>query len=148
MRNFGEKLPGKEYPDRPGAYAVITNPDGRIAVVVDMDEIHLPGGGIDPGETELEALHREIEEETGFGFTEATHIGKAGQYCFSPFYQKYFRKVCDLYWIDDFTTGLNPEPDHELIWMTAEEAIERFAHECHAWAVEQVIQTMNSRPGD
>lgn len=40
----------------------------------------LPGGGMDPGETRAEALHREIAEETGFRVEIGAGIGRTVQY--------------------------------------------------------------------
>jgi 8-oxo-dGTP diphosphatase len=54
-----------------GAYAVATDPDGRILLskiargYPGADRWHLPGGGTDHGETPEEALARELVEETG-----------------------------------------------------------------------------------
>jgi 8-oxo-dGTP diphosphatase len=52
---FGEPEPGRDYPDRPAAFAVIER-EGRVAVVrVTFEDgggrTDLPGGGLDPGET-------------------------------------------------------------------------------------------------
>ncbi|WP_229679764.1 NUDIX hydrolase [Saccharopolyspora thermophila] len=37
---------------------------------------YLPGGKIDPGETEVEALHREVREELGVGLRGADFLGR------------------------------------------------------------------------
>lgn len=37
---------------------------------------YLPGGKIDPGETELQALHREVREELGAGLSGAQFHGR------------------------------------------------------------------------
>jgi 8-oxo-dGTP diphosphatase len=72
---FGAPEPGEAYPDRPAAFAVIER-DGLIGVVrVDeplriarsggAEVLDLPGGGVDPGETERAAAIRECGEEAG-----------------------------------------------------------------------------------
>ena len=66
---FGE--PGLEgpYPDRPAAFAVVAH-DGRL-VLVQVERrgrglvLDLPGGGLDPGETAVQAAARECGEEAG-----------------------------------------------------------------------------------
>ncbi|MCI2417730.1 NUDIX domain-containing protein [Saccharopolyspora sp. K220] len=37
---------------------------------------YLPGGKIDPGETEVQALHREVREELGVGLVGADFLGR------------------------------------------------------------------------
>ncbi|MEV1176434.1 NUDIX domain-containing protein [Nonomuraea sp. NPDC049784] len=57
--------------DRPAARVVCLDRDGRVLLmhwydpVSRMDVWEPPGGGIDPGETALEAAKRELAEETG-----------------------------------------------------------------------------------
>ena len=60
---FGTPEPGRAYPDRPAAFAVIDR-DRQIAVVRVSFEggggrTDLPGGGIDAGETPQAAAARE-----------------------------------------------------------------------------------------
>jgi 8-oxo-dGTP pyrophosphatase MutT (NUDIX family) len=57
--------------DRPAARVVCLDRDGRVLLmhwhdrVSRMDVWEPPGGGLDPGETALEAARRELTEETG-----------------------------------------------------------------------------------
>ncbi|SDK91158.1 NUDIX domain-containing protein [Nonomuraea jiangxiensis] len=57
--------------DRPAARVVCLDRDGRVLLMHWYDQIarkdlwEPPGGGIDPGETALEAARRELTEETG-----------------------------------------------------------------------------------
>ena len=58
---------GRRYTLRRGAYAILWR-DGRVLLTHQDEpwpEFQLPGGGIDPGESPLRALHREVFEETG-----------------------------------------------------------------------------------
>lgn len=66
MKIIGNKDANIEYKKRPGAYAIITRKeDDKIGIVTDGDFLFL-GGGIEEGETELDALKRELIEESGY----------------------------------------------------------------------------------
>jgi 8-oxo-dGTP pyrophosphatase MutT (NUDIX family) len=66
------------YKRREAARAVVTDEDGRVALlhVVKYDYYKLPGGGIDAGESVTAALKRELLEEIG---CEAEITGEIGQ---------------------------------------------------------------------
>ncbi|NUR90796.1 MAG: NUDIX domain-containing protein [Nonomuraea sp.] len=57
--------------DRPAARVICLDRDGRVLLMQWHDHVsgqtfwEPPGGGIDPGETPLEAARRELQEETG-----------------------------------------------------------------------------------
>ncbi|MFZ1258599.1 MAG: NUDIX domain-containing protein [Candidatus Saccharimonas sp.] len=62
---------------RRAARAVLTNEHGEIAVMhfTKTGSYKLPGGGIDDGEEIVNALHREILEETGYKITDIQKLG-------------------------------------------------------------------------
>jgi kynurenine formamidase len=64
---FGAKEPGVEYRPRPGAYALVYDAVGRVALVEEEHDWYLPGGGLEAGESVEEALVREVFEECGCG---------------------------------------------------------------------------------
>ncbi|MHB1992144.1 RNA pyrophosphohydrolase [Metallibacterium scheffleri] len=57
---------------RPNVGIVLLNPDGRVfwARRITRDGWQFPQGGIGSDETPLEAMHRELTEETGLGATQ------------------------------------------------------------------------------
>ena len=60
---FGAPRPGIEYRDRPGAYGIAFDGQGRAAVISCAGYGRfLLGGGMEPGESEVECLRREAME--------------------------------------------------------------------------------------
>jgi 8-oxo-dGTP diphosphatase len=77
---FGTKLPGLAYHSRPGAYALVFDAAGRVAIVHEEEDWYLPGGGLEPGETPEQALAREIREECACGIEIAAPFAEALEY--------------------------------------------------------------------
>ncbi|MGB0496888.1 MAG: NUDIX hydrolase [Rubricella sp.] len=127
MRRYGEPfVEGAPYRDRPGAYAIITNGMGALLLAATTNEgedFLLPGGGIDPGEAPLGALHREVLEETGWRIAPERRLGAFQRYAWMPDYQRWARKVCHIYLARAVYPLVDPiEPDHVPVWMPAEDA--------------------------
>lgn len=121
IRRFGESpVPGRIYRRRPGAYAVIW--DGTDVLLTHqaapVPEYQLPGGGIDPGESTLPALHREIGEETGWKVTGLRRLGAFRRFTFMPEYDLWAEKLCTIYLARPARrTGPPSEPGHRAVWM-------------------------------
>lgn len=120
MRRYGEPgLPDQAYRDRMGAYAVLLS--GRDVLLTEQKateiEIQLPGGGIDPGETPLRALHREVFEETGYRICNPRRIGAYQRYTYMPEYDLWARKVCHIYLARPaLRISEPPDREHRVIW--------------------------------
>lgn len=65
-------------PVRAAAKAVLFSGDNVLLVAGHSGRLNLPGGGIDPGETPLRALYRELDEELGLGHDHLRGIEEAG----------------------------------------------------------------------
>lgn len=74
---FGPPPGRRNYRLRPGAYAVLIRGDQALLTFqhAPEPEYQLPGGGIDPGESPLAALHREVREETGWTIGQPRWLG-------------------------------------------------------------------------
>jgi 8-oxo-dGTP diphosphatase len=134
---FGNKLEGINYIDRPGAYAVIKNNENQIAVIATRRGYFLPGGGIDPGETEMDALHRELMEETGYQISVIAGIGSAVEYIKASGEDQYYRIRSRFHLAHlESQTGEGMEQDHRLVWLSQDEAIRLLTRQSQAWAVQ------------
>lgn len=130
-RRFGPP-PRKDifYPPRPGAYVIVDAGDCLLASFQEAPypELQLPGGGVDPGEGTLAALHREVLEETGYRIHSTRRLGMFHRYTFMPDYDRYAQKLCSIY-----TARLGPrvsdptEPGHSAVFLPWDTALERLA---------------------
>ena len=95
-----------------GTRAMVIDGAGRIFLIKHsyVDGWHLPGGGVETGETLLEALARELAEEGNI------QLGTAPQ-----LYGVYFNKRASrrdhvaLFIVRDFRQDGKPLPNHEII---------------------------------
>jgi 8-oxo-dGTP diphosphatase len=137
---FGSPKPGRGYPDRPAAFAIVER-GGEIATVrvtwAGGSRLDLPGGGLDPGEAAAEAAVRECGEEAGLKVAaEAQPFTAADHYFVNPKGEtvntrgQFFvaRLVAEA-------PELKVEDDHALVWMAPHEALVSLDRESHAWAV-------------
>ncbi len=130
MKCYGQIKRGQTYTDRAGAYAVILS--GRSLLVTeeqsDITEFQLPGGGIDPGESPLQALHREVREETGWVVAPIRKLTVYQRYTHMPDYDLWARKLCHIYLCRPILQRSAPtEPHHTEVWMTQRDAVSLLA---------------------
>jgi 8-oxo-dGTP diphosphatase len=137
---FGQPEPGRTYPDRPAAFVVLEH-EGLIAVVRVTfagggGRLDLPGGGIDPGETAVQAAARECGEEAGLKAAVEGLVAHA-----------------DHFFVNEDGTTVNTrgaffaarllgeapelkiEDDHTLEWMAPHDALLQLDRGSHVWAV-------------
>ena len=142
MRRIGEPwLPGKPYRDRPGAYGILVGSDGMLLLVEQDGELQIPGGGIDPGESPLQALHREAREETGWRIADPVRIGSFRRFTYMPDYGFWARKT-QLIYLARAVRQLHPplEPGHVIYWMAPADAAHKLDVEGDRVMVSQAIR--------
>ena len=126
IRRIGEPLKrGQHYRHRPGAYVVLALGESVLLTFQSQPypEFQLPGGGIDPGESPLRALHREVLEETGWTIAAPRRLGAFRRFTFMPEYELWAEKLCTVYLARPVRRVAAPtEPGHTAVWMPAEEA--------------------------
>lgn len=126
IRRVGEPvIPGRHYRPRPGAYAILQEGDSLLLTFQDEPdgELQLPGGGIDPGESPLRALVREVREETGWTIAGARRLGAYRRFRYMPEYDLWAEKICHVYLARPaLRRGPPSEPGHSAVWMPLEDA--------------------------
>jgi ribosomal protein S18 acetylase RimI-like enzyme/8-oxo-dGTP pyrophosphatase MutT (NUDIX family) len=137
LREFGTEDAGCDYRLRPGGYAVIRNGAGEVAVVRTPEGVFLPGGGQLPGESPEDAAVRETAEESGLRIELGVCLGVADQLKFSATEGGHLRKRCTFFLARAADGAREPaiEADHELLWLSPEEAAGRLSDESQRWAV-------------
>lgn len=126
-RRFGDPpVAGHSYRRRAGVYAIL--PAKRRLLVTHQSrpepEFQLPGGGIDPGESPLQALHREVFEETGWRIARPRRLGAFRRFTFMPEYDLWAEKLCTIYLAHPVRPlGPPAEAGHTAMWMAAEQAM-------------------------
>ncbi|MWD27862.1 NUDIX domain-containing protein [Aquicoccus sp. SCR17] len=117
----------RNYHHRPGVYAILPR-DGELLVTwqgAPHEELQLPGGGIDPGESPVTALHREVYEETGWKIAAPRRLGAFRRFVWMPEYEIHAEKVCHVYLARPVhPLGPPTEPAHEAVWIDPATAAE------------------------
>jgi len=139
---FGEPQPGRDYPDRPAAFAVIAC-GGEVALVRVDDRagrgpvLDLPGGGLDPGESARDAAAREVGEEAGLAVElEPEPFAAADHYFIAAVGRSVnTRGVFFAGRVTAEAPQLKVEDDHTLLWMSPQAALVALDRDSHAWAV-------------
>ena len=128
IRRFGKaRRHDKRYRLRTGVYAIL--PRGYDVLLTHqaepVPEFQLPGGGIDPGESPLAALHREVLEETGWRIAAPVRLGVFRRFTFMPEYDIWAEKVCHVYLAHPVRQVTPPsEPGHTDLWTQGRTAVE------------------------
>ena len=140
LRTFGAVTEGSEATDRPGAYAILLDELGRIAIVATPIGCFLPGGGCDPGESPEATLQREVIEECGLACTVERLLGEAVQFAYSSLDQRHYRKHGHYFLARAGACVAAPvEADHVLEWVAPDAAAARLAHAAQAWVVARFV---------
>jgi len=138
MLQFGVADPQVTYQHRHAVFGLLLQ-DGLMASVrVTRDHPYhdLPGGAVEAGESEEQALIREFREETGLGIRPVEKLLEVGQF-FTKSDGVAVNNCGGIWWVEatDDSAVAKIEEDHELVWMAPDLALERLRHDAHAWAV-------------
>jgi 8-oxo-dGTP pyrophosphatase MutT (NUDIX family) len=115
------------------------SPDGELAVVSTPSGLALIGGGQNDGESPADAAIREAAEECGLQIKLGPQIGVADELVFAADERTHYRKRCTFFLADISGSIGAGEPDHELVWLSAADAMNKLRHESQRWAVAKAM---------
>lgn len=130
---YGEPVKADmRYTPRPGAYAILER-EGKFLLTFQEEpeaEFQLPGGGIDPGESPTQALHREVLEETGWRIAITRRLGAFRRFAYMPDYDLWAEKIAHVYLARPVRRhGPPSEPGHHAIWASGVAALDLIPNE-------------------
>lgn len=125
-------MANQRYHLRPGVYAILPLKRRFLltAQVSSRVDVQLSGGGIDPGESPLQALHREVLEEIGWRIAAPRRLGAFRRFVYMPEYDLWAEKLCHIYVAHPVRQIAEPiEPDHITMVLSGEDAVEALGNE-------------------
>lgn len=135
------ELDEHEYKKRPGAYAIIEATDGRIAIVQDADDdLYYFGGGIEENETPIEALKRELLEESGYSIKDISYFTEVGEFLKSKT-RGYIEVIATVYTakLDEYVKS-PIEKDHHLIWINPSDYKDKLLRKWHNYVLDLYLE--------
>ena len=142
MKYIGEKIEGKEYKERKTTYALITDVNGNIAVILEHGNMYnMIGGKIEDGEKARETLIREAKEEIGYELKNIKYLESLGCYHYLDFLDKYELAVMDFYSADIGEKVCEPiENDVKLVWVKLKDVVNKMYFEYHRYFLEKYLE--------
>lgn len=142
IRRIGEPVRADQrYGLRPGVYAMLVLGDSLLMTfqAEPTPELQLPGGGVDPGESPIRALHREVMEETGWTIAAPRRVGAYRRFTYMPEYDRWAEKLCTIYIARPVLRRGEPtEPGHTALWLPVDDAPELAANDGERLFLEQL----------
>ncbi len=129
-----------KYRDRPAVFAVVERRGQLALICVSRENLppiyDLPGGAIEPGESDARALAREVVEETGLIVTAGDELARADHYMVKADGEPVNNRcVLMTATAEGYDPASKVEDDHKLIWVSPDEALRLIRLDSQAWAI-------------
>lgn len=141
MKYVGNKEENIEYRKRPGSYSImIRKEDNKIGIVTDGYDYFYLGGGIENKETQIEALNREMIEESGYTIKNVKKFDEVGSYIFAE--EKGYLEVLAYVYISEFDTKIAEpiEKDHKVLWVNPNDYVGKMCREWQEYILKEYIE--------
>lgn len=99
---------------------------------------YLPAGGIEADESAEAAVVREVREESGLVVEARAWTREAVEIVYSAEEHICFEKRCVFLEAEVIGQVIEHEPDHELRWVSLDQAISMLSPESHRWGAKRV----------
>lgn len=140
---FGTKDPTLDYHKRVGVYAVIPDASGKRLLILGAPNhaLFLPGGEVEPGETDEETINRELLEEFGVTVTIGEKLGSAAEYFYSHHRKTAYYHPATFYACTNLKKVAEPLEDfNTLMLMPISEAAAQLKRPTHRFGVAQWLK--------
>jgi 8-oxo-dGTP pyrophosphatase MutT (NUDIX family) len=110
-----------------------------VAIIRSHDNVMLPGGGLDDGEEHAAALRREVAEECALDVSVHQGLGDAIQIVGGRDHSPAIEKRSRFFSVH-VRGAIERRPDHEVIWMTPDQALNHVTNDSHRWALRRWVR--------
>lgn len=141
MIRIGNKVEGLIYTKRPVSYVIIERKeDKKIAIATEGKTYFFLGGGIEKGETELEALKRELIEESGYNIRNIKYFDKVTAWADGV--KRGPLDVTATFYIAEFDKKIAEpiEKDHTVLWVNPSDYKDKLFHEYQRYVLDEYIK--------
>lgn len=140
MIRIGTKIENITYTKREGAYAIIEREDNKIAIATADNDLFFLGGGIEQGENEIEALKRELIEESGYSIKDIKYFDKLTAYADGG--ERGPLDVTATFYVAKFDKKVTEpiEKDHKVLWVDPKEYVKKLYHEYQRYILKEYIK--------
>ena len=130
-----------EYVTRKCVYVIIKKDKSMIAIANEGNEYFLLGGGIESDETELEALKREVIEESGYTLKNVEHFDTVKSYEYSERYGN-LEYIASIYIAEFDKKTTEPIETNRILICKPKEYESKIKHEYQKYVLRKYINKM------
>lgn len=140
MVRIGNKRECVVYTKRPASYVIIERKeDKKIAIATEGKTFFFLGGGIENEETEIEAVKREVIEESGYSIKHIKYFDKVTAWADGV--KRGPLDVTATFYIAEFDKKIAEpiEKDHTVLWVNPSDYKDKLFHEYQRYILQEYI---------